>query len=299
MNGRSTSFQALVLCLVACWLHSGALPGAETASEGQFSSPFFALCMDTHDSKKRTLVEQAGLLKELGYAGAGHLWLDNLQERLSTLDEAGLKLFQVYLRVNVDPAKQPYDPRLKEALPLLKGRDTMLALLITGRPPSDPAGDARAVEIVREIADVARASGVRVALYPHAGDWLERVEDAVRVVKKADRPNVGAMFNLCHWLRVDDEKNLKPLLKSAAPYLFAVSINGADKAADVQAGRGQMIRPLGSGSFDVHALLKTLKDLGYKGPIGLQCWGIPGDARHHLAQSMAAWRKLVDRLSAD
>jgi hypothetical protein len=42
----------------------------------------------------------------------------------------------------------------------------------------------------------------------------------------------------------------------------------------------------------VGRLLKTLKQLGYRGPIGLQCYGIGGDAREHLARSMAAWRKL-------
>jgi sugar phosphate isomerase/epimerase len=261
-------------------------------------NPFFAFCMDTHDSQNRNLPQQAELLKELGYAGAGHLWLDNMRERLATLDAAGLKLFQVYLRVNIAPNNEPYDPRLKETLPLLRGRDIMLALLASGLPPSDTAGDPRAVEIVREIAEMARETNTRVALYPHSGDWLERVEDAVRLARKVDRPNVGVMFNLCHWLKVDDEKNLRPLLVSAMPLLFAVSINGADRAADIHAGKGNWIQPLDRGSFDLYAFLKTLRDLGYKGPIGLQCFGIGGDARDHLARSMAAWRKLVERLRA-
>jgi len=261
-------------------------------------NPFFAFCMDTHDAKKRSLVEQAELLKELGYDGASHLWLDNVPERLKTLDAAGLKLFQIYLRLNVAPdVKQPYDARLKEILPLLKGRDTMLALLISGGKPSDETRDARAVELLREIADPASASGVKVALYPHAGDWLERVDDALRVTKLVDRPNVGVMFNLCHWLKVEDEKNLKPLLQKAMPHLFAVSINGSDRGEEIRSGKGQWIVPLDTGDFDLSSFLKTLKELGYTGPIGLQCYGIPGDAREHLARSVVAWRALNDRLS--
>jgi sugar phosphate isomerase/epimerase len=50
-------------------------------------------------------------------------------------------------------------------------------------------------------------------------------------------------------------------------------------------------QPLDRGSFDVAGLLETLDELGYTGPIGLQCFGIGGDAREHLACSMAAWRK--------
>lgn len=251
---------------------------------------FFALCMDTHDSQKRTLDQQASLLSELGFDGAGHLWLDDLSERLATLDAHGLKLFQVYVRVNVAPSAEPYDPRLKEAIASLKGRDTMLALLISGGAPSDPSHDARAVELVQEIADLAAASDVRVALYPHSGDWLERVEDALRIVQKAQRQNAGVMFNLCHWLKVDDEKNLKPLLSKAMPHLYAVTIHGADHAAEIKNGTGNWIQPLDSGTFDVWTLMDVLDELGYTGPVGLQCYGIPGDANEHLTRSIRTWR---------
>ncbi len=255
--------------------------------------------MDTHDAKKRSLPEQAELLKELGYDGAGHLWLDNLPERIKTLDAAGLKLFQVYFRVDIAPAaKQPYDPRLKELLPLLKGRNATLATLVGGGKPSDQSGDPRVVPLLREIADLAQPVGVKVALYPHVNDWLERVEDALRVVKQVDRPNLGVMFNLCHWLKVDDEKNLKPLLQAARPNLLTLTINGCDRGAEIRAGTGKWIVPLDTGNFDMLGFLRTLKELGYAGPIGLQCYGIPGDAREHLARSMAAWRKLNQRLAA-
>ena len=81
------------------------------------------------------------------------------------------------------------------------------------------------------------------------------------------------------------------MLKQALPRLWAVSINGADEF-DAKPGWEHYIQPLDKGTFDVGALLKTLKELGYKGPIGLQCFGIGGDAHEHLARSMAAWRKL-------
>lgn len=286
-------FKPLACLLMILFFLSSPVVSAE---DQQFDNPFFAFCMDTHDSEKRTLEEQAGLLQELGYDGAGHLWLNQLDERINTLHAADLKLFQVYLRVNLNN-DTPYDPKLKEALPLLKDTGAMLALIITGMAPSDSSGDPRAVAIVRDIADLAKASGVRVALYHHAGDWLERVEDALRIAEKVDRDNVGVMFNLCHFLKVDDEKNLVPLLKIAMPRLYAVSIHGADTAAEIHAGTGNWIQPLDSGSFDLQALLKTLQDLGYQGPVGLQCYGIPGDARAHLTRSIAAWHTLCQQLN--
>ena len=87
--------------------------------------PSFALCVEVADSKKRSLQQQAELLKKLGYDGAGHLWLDGVEEQIKTLDNVGLKLYQIYMRVGVAPGNQrPYDSQFKEILPLLKGRDT-------------------------------------------------------------------------------------------------------------------------------------------------------------------------------
>lgn len=265
---------------------------ASSMAEEAPAFPFFAYCIDTHDSAKRSLQEQAALLKELGYDGVGHLWLDNVKERLDTLDAEGLKLFQITIRVNIASVKEPYDPRMKEVVPLLKGRNVQICLLMEGMPPSDIKGDVPATNIVRELADLAKDSGTEIILYPHVDIWLERVEDAVRLARLVDRPNVGVMFNLCHWLKVDKEENMKPLLESAMPYLHAVSINGADHADAIRNGTGNWLQPLDRGDFDVALLLNALKTFGYKGPVGLQCWGIEGDARDHLKRSMDAWKKL-------
>jgi sugar phosphate isomerase/epimerase len=272
---------------------------APVLAAARFDNPFFALCMDTHDEKKRNLAGQAQMLQELGYAGAGHLWFDHVAERLATLDRAGLKLFQIYMRIDLGPkAKEPYDPRLRQILPLLQGRDTQLAALVSGGQPSDPALDERAAAVVREIADAARPYGVKLALYPHQKNWIETVQDAVRVAQKAGRDNAGVMFNLCHWLKTGDEAEMKALLRSALPRLMAVSINGSDRGAQIKAGTGQWIQPLDSGTFDMLGFLRELHHIGYRGPMGLQCYGIPGDAAIHLRRSMSAWLALRRRVEA-
>jgi sugar phosphate isomerase/epimerase len=194
-------------------------------------------------------------------------------------------------------AREPFDTKLSRILPLLKGRPTQVAFLVSGAKPSDESLDARVVDIFREIERMAQPHGVRIALYPHAKDWLERVEDGLRVLRKLDRPGVGVMFNLCHWMKAGNEAGLETLLKSAMPHLYAVSINGSDTVAEVKAGTGNWIQPLGSGSYDMAGFLRQLKKLGYAGPVGLQCYGIPGDAQMHLARSMAAWRRLCGALT--
>ncbi len=66
--------------------------------------------------------------------------------------------------VDIAPGKTAYDPPLKDAMPLLKGRGVQFALLVNGLKPSDPAGDSRAVEVIREIASLALKSGAQVVL---------------------------------------------------------------------------------------------------------------------------------------
>jgi len=273
-----------------------AVASAETegiAASG--SGPFFAFCMDTHDAKKRTLPQQAELLKELGYAGCGHLWLNDVETRVKTLSDAGLRLFQIYLRVNLAKPQPLDEKRLAAVLPLLKPHRTQLALLVTGGKPSDTALDGKAVAVVTRLADMTRPHGVTIVLYPHVRDWLETCGDAARIAGKVNRPGeVGAMFNLCHWMKGDAERDLGAVLKTAKPWLQAVSLSGSDTPEQVRSGKGNFIQPLGRGSYDVTHLLDALGELGYKGPIGLQCWGIRGDAAVHLGQSMKSWKQMAN-----
>jgi hypothetical protein len=98
---------------------------------------------------------------------------------------------------------------------------------------------------------------------------------------------------------VEGEQNMRPLMEAAMPYLFVVTINGADRGDTKKMGWDRLIQPLDSGSFDTYQFVKTLKELGYTGPIGLQHYGIKGDARENLRRSMSAWRQLSKRLATD
>jgi sugar phosphate isomerase/epimerase len=181
-------------------------------------------------------------------------------------------------------------PAIRDVIQQLRGRDAFLWLYVNFRahPPSDPAGDARAVPVMREVADLAKEAGVRVSLYPHLKNWVERVEDAARLAKQVERENFGVTFNLCHWLMVGDT-DLDASLRAAHPHLQMVTINGADAGnKELQA----CIQPLDSGTFDVGELLIKLSKLGWSGPIGLQHFGIRGDAKGNLQRSMDAWRNL-------
>src|SRR5215472_455817 len=72
-SSRSICLWATVIAL-SCPRASFSQPAAKTY-------PFFPFCIDWQDSRKRSFEEQAALLKELGYEGVGHIWLDKVAER--------------------------------------------------------------------------------------------------------------------------------------------------------------------------------------------------------------------------
>lgn len=254
-------------------------------------NPFFAFKNSMETAGPESVDAQAALLKEIGFDGFDNRDLNDIEDALDALDRHGLKLFTIYFTVRIDPGESPYNPRLAEVLPRLKDRGTVLWCNTHSKQfqPSDPAGDARAVPIFREISDLAAPYGVRVAPYPHIGLWVESPEDTARLADKVDRPNFGTSFNLFHWRALGDGKlPLNEVVRLVAPRMMAMSINGNDGTTAVEG-----IAPLRDTQLDEYAtVLAAFRDAGYRGPVGLQCYRIPGDPAVHLRQSMAVWRKL-------
>lgn len=239
--------------------------------------------------------KQAKVLEDLGYDGISYNGPGQMSQRLEAFRSRGMQVFSIYVRaaLNKDPA---YDPRLKDAISKLDGSNTFLWLFVTGRKETD---DERAVEVVREIADMAARADLKVALYPHHGMYIATVEDALRMVRKADRNNLGVTFNLCHSLKAGNADRAKELLEEAMPHLYLVSINGASKQGNDWHDEGWDLlkQTLDRGEYNVEGLIAKLQDLGYTGPIGLQCYNIGGDAVDNLRRSMKAWRRIVRQVS--
>lgn len=259
-------------------------------------NPFFA--MDT--IARGGPAQVVPLLKELGYAGLGGQAGDGAMAQ--ALEAEGLKFFNGYLTLSFDDAQSALDDRLRGVLDRMQGHDTTLWLALQkvqkGGVPfakSDHEADEVAVGKLREIADYAKTKGVRIALYPHTGMWIEHVEDALRVANKLNRSDVGVTFNLCHWLKVEGaERDPLPVLKAALPRLMFVTINGADMGDTRTMGWDRLIQPLGSGTYDLGAFMAKVKEARYSGPIGFQGFGIKQDARAVLSQTMAAWHRIED-----
>jgi sugar phosphate isomerase/epimerase len=233
--------------------------------------------------------QQAGFARKYGFEGTVFDHAQHMPERLQALDEAHLQLFFLWLTVDISSGQIKYEPGMEAAIEALEGRGTVVWVAIQGE---GAGAEERTIQAVNRISDLASRSNLRVALYPHYGFYLARFKDVVRVAERAGRSNVGVTFNLCHELRSGFDPQFNQILDSAMPRLYGVAINGADR-------RGQdwntLIQPLGRGDYDVGALVSTITKAGYRGPFGIQCYGLKGDPGVYLKQSMTAWRSISAR----
>ena len=183
----------------------------------------------------------------------------------------------------------PYDPLLKTVIGQLKGRETQIWLPIIGGKPRATDQDEYVVRIVREIADMADKAGLKVAdLSAH--QLVHRTLRGRHPPGQESGPQeLGVVFNLSHFMIRDDDHLLEQHLPEAGPLLFGVSINGADHGYRYAKDWKHLILTLDRGDYDVGRVLRTLKKIGYDGPIGLQCHDLEGDPRENLAHSMAGW----------
>ena len=270
-----------------------------------FDNPLVA--MDTitkprYPESDFTPEQQLDLVRAAGYAGVS--W-DELPPpetaRLAAAASArGLRLFAIYAGATLTRDGLTWSPTLPDVIRGLEGSRAIVWLHVGSRElaKSSPEGDAVAVPGLRRLADLAAARGLRVALYPHVGDWIETVGDATRVARRAGHPALGVTFNLCHSLMLGEETRLPDLLAEAAPYLLVVSVNGADAGA---AGTSwdRLIQTLDRGTFDVRAVLRTLHGLRFAGPVAVQGYGLKGDVAGNLRRSRDAYERLVAGLVAE
>ena len=230
---------------------------------------------------------KAALLKKLGYGG--FVTRPSLSKAMADACKAeGLKVLATYVTI---PAGNEPPANLEKHFELIKEHQTIVWLSLTN-PKGGQASDEEAAETARKVVDLAAKYDLKTCLYPHVNFHTATVKDCERVHKLADRPKLGLSLTLCHFLAQNPHKELEATLKRIAPKLMLVQVNGANQLEQHKTDWNQLIQPLGSGTFDVGRVLKTLDEIDYKGPVTLQCYGIKKPATEHLAASSAAWKAL-------
>jgi D-psicose/D-tagatose/L-ribulose 3-epimerase len=140
---------------------------------------------------------------------------------------------------------------------------------------------ARAVEFHRALGDAAQARGIAIAL-----EALNRYEcylfntmhDLCAHVREVDHPAIGAMFDSFH--ANIEERSIAASLAAALPHLRYVQMAESDRGS-----------PLGSGHIDWPALMRVLREGGYRGFVSVEAFGHFEPA--HGAQC-GVWRPMAD-----
>lgn len=274
-----------------------AMSGASAfaANANTFADPLFI--MDTwfwFAEPKPAWKDRLAFLKSQGVnaicfsLGMGDERWDEFLEVADLTESMGVELVTVYVGINIDD--EGVSPLMKKVIDRLKGRKTKLHVPITSKTykQSDPAGDTKALSALHQAAEKAFAANLPISLYPHVNYWGERASDMARLAKQFNDPRLRITFNLYHWLKVEGPDNLEAAIETTLPYLDCVTINGSfnnAKELEVRAG----ILPLGEGDYDVLSFVTAFKQAGYRGPLGVQGYGIDGDVVPKLAKSIAVW----------
>ncbi len=228
-----------------------------------------AWCIVPFDSKNRGPEERAAMLRKLGFK---HFAYDWRPEHVATFDAEIEALKQEGVGLDAFWAPGELNADSRRILEVLKKHDVhaqLWAMLDVGNGPADAAEQARRVAAaaarLKPLAEAADRAGCTVALYNHGG-WFGEPENQVAIIERLQRAGGRQRRDgLQPPPRPRASRRLRRRLRRMLPYLKALNINGMDPGGDRV---GRKILPLGQGSEDL-ALLRTIRDSGYRGPIGI------------------------------
>ena len=229
-----------------------------------------AWCIVPFDSKHRGPEDRAAMLQRLGFKHFAYDWraehIPTFDAEVEALKRRGVALDAFWVAPGV------LNRESRRVLEVLKRHDVkarLWVLLDLGPDRVAGAEQARRVEAaagsLKPLADEAAKVGCSLALYNHGG-WFGEPENQVAIIdrlKDQGVGNVGIVYNLHHGHA--QTPRLAELLKRMMPHLRAVNLNGMDPGPDPGPRK---ILPLGQGSLDLD-LLRTIRDSGYRGPIGI------------------------------
>ncbi len=237
------------------------LPRASAAPADIFArSNLVAWCIVPFDSKKRSPAERAEMAAKLGFPRIAYDWR---QEHVAQFETEILE----YQKHKLDYFA--FWAMHEEAFKLFAKHNLHPQIWMT--VPS-PAGATPAERVEKAAAQLlpaverARKAGSQFGLYNHGG-WGGEPENMVAICQqlrtKHGATNIGIIYNLHHGH--DHVDRFAKVLGEMKPYLLCLNLNGMTRDGEK---RGQKILPLGSGELDL-ALLKIIRDSGYRGPIGI------------------------------
>lgn len=160
--------------------------------------------------------------------------------------------------------------RLEQVLPLATALSIPTINLVSGGKSGNDASFQNAQERAGILAELARQSGVRLALKPQAGAAVHNVATALRLMEAVNSPALGLNFDPSHLYRAYEEPSVAARL--LGPSIVASHIRDC-------ASRGPHPGPPesqipGRGQIEFAATLRALHETGYGGMLSVEVVGI-------------------------
>jgi len=133
--------------------------------------------------------------------------------------------------------------------------------------------------VLRGLGDYGQARGVSLAvetLNRFETSFLNTTEQALDLIQRVNRPNVGLCLDLFH-LGIE-EKNLGAALRAAGPHLKHVQVAENDRGTP------------GTGQLAWMEVAATLREIGYDGHVVIETFS---DRVEAIARAAAIWRPLA------
>ncbi len=293
-NRRLVSLAALVLFLCGAGLSALAVtPAAAAAADDDVfaTNNLVAWCIVPFDAKKRGPEERAQMLDRLGLKRLAYDWRD---EHIATFDQEVETMQRHGIEVTAWWFPGGLNDTARKILDCLERHQVKAQLWITMGDPAPQAPQAGKVQAaaaaVRPVAEAAAKIGCSVALYNHGG-WFGEPENQVAIVEQLQMPNVGIVYNFHHGH--GHLARFPELLRKMQPHLLAINLNGMVTDGDKL---GKKILTLGEGDQDL-TLLKTIRDSGWRGPVGILDHRPETDSEETLRANLAGLQRLRQQLA--
>ena len=244
-------------------------------------SNLVAWCIVPFDAAERSPEERAAMLAELGLSKCAYDWRERhvpeFEREILAYRKHGLEFFAFW---GEHPAafalfkKYGLHPQVWQTAPSPEGS-------------TDAERVAASVRMLTPLAERTKALECPLGLYNHGG-WGGEPANLVAVTKAfrdAGFDHVGIVYNLHHGH--DHIDGFASSLRAMRPYLLCLNINGM---AD---GGTPKILPVGKGPRDA-AIIRTIAESGYKGPIGILDHRSEVDARVALQANLAGLDRLLE-----
>lgn len=138
--------------------------------------------------------------------------------------------------------------------------------------PADPAKQARVVEHLRGLVDLAAGSGIRIGVENEHSCLAATADETLAIVNPLPADRVGVIWDPCNVLYVPGAAPATPAdIARLAPRLFHVHLKDAARRAPVAPGDLIAVgTPVGVGQVDWRGHLLALRAAGYRGLMSLE-----------------------------